>query len=120
MDLRKYAKQFEKNTRTYRRDIAKYLDKQADIIIDKAKYRTPVDTGFLRSSWQRDRVIVNQSKYLAVFNVNLFNLAHYASYIEFGTYRIMAYNMISVPLTEYYAKVEQDLEDIIAKVYTKI
>ena len=64
------------------RDAAKEI---ARILLNKAKKRTPVDTGALRDAW----TILPIEKHGDQYTVTVINNLKYASYVEFGHRKIV-------------------------------
>lgn len=60
------------------RDAAKQL---ASRLLRKAKLRTPVDTGYLRNSWDCDFNVVYRG---GEYRITVYNATEYAIYVEFG------------------------------------
>ena len=54
----------------------KFLKQEAELIIGRAKYNTPLDTGTLRGSWKRTAPTAGQ--------IEVYNNTEYAAHVEYG------------------------------------
>lgn len=60
--------------------IRRELNKAGDRLLERVIDNTPVDTGWLQSSWYLTPVI----KYGNEWSINCANTCHYAPYVEYG------------------------------------
>lgn len=92
MDLKEYIENLKSAKRDYRNFVGKFLVKEGQKVLNEAKRRTPVDTGALRTKWKMNTSKLDRNELI------LENGQEYASYVEYGTKKMDARNMISVPL----------------------
>lgn len=71
-----WIKKLEKMREDFPKQTEIFLRKKANEVIKETKRLTPVDTGTLRNSWQRE----NNGKFKQV----VFNVTSYANHIEWG------------------------------------
>jgi hypothetical protein len=93
-----------------------FLKQQGRKIIGKTMFRTPVDTGALRASWQLGNIEEKTNS----FEITIENNQEYASYVEYGTVeRQWKYKDGVYMLTKSINDVEQKINQDFDKEFTK-
>lgn len=75
-----FAAEFNVKAKNFKSWIRRWCQKQAKIVLNGAKERTPVDTGLLLASWQDPIISINGNVVEIVFE----NSAEYAGWVEYG------------------------------------
>lgn len=83
LDYKQFNKLFEQNEALQKRNkqfVEKLLNNMALTILNRTAYRTPVDTGALRASWDLSEI----TWFNTFAQINLINNTEYASFVEYG------------------------------------
>lgn len=100
-DIRYYGQLFTNSGKTIPRAVQKAITSTQAFAELTLKANTPVDTGRLRASWN----VMQTKKGLALTNV-----APYAIYVEMGTKKMRARNMVGNSMPQISAHFESELK----------
>ena len=79
-EFNKFIKDFQVAREDFESFLKKILLEMAERVLEKAKERTPVDTGALRADWQIGSIKGEGTN----LSVEILNSREYASHVEFG------------------------------------
>lgn len=109
MDISGYELYFKSKTKKMKKFNQEFLVKNGGELVDKAKKRSPTDTGALKASWKLD------TSKLDKLTISITNPQKYASYVEYGTKKYKqkpeGFRMISQPMNKF--------KNIVNKKYAK-
>lgn len=115
LTLKEYKKRLIQAKKDLKGFNSTFLIKEATKINNKAKRRTPVDTGALRSSWKVIPKRINVKNPV----VWIVNEQEYASFVEYGTKNMDRRDMITKPLQEYNEKVSKEYKSKLLNFFKK-